>query len=137
MATSGYYNGTLLSKLLATCKKHSLLGSKRRTGVLSTLVATVQTAKLGAADLDKVLNDAPGEFLDLITSEIMDDPVYLGTTSKQHCNRSTIAQHLLNDSTDPFSRQPLVLEDVQEAPELKVRIEAWIEEKKREAGMEA
>ena len=65
------------------------------------------------------------QFLDPLTCEIMMDPVYLAT-SKNYCNRSTISQHLMNDATDPFNRQPLTIDEVQEATELKERIDTWI-----------
>lgn len=43
----------------------------------------------------------------------------------QVMDRSTIMQHLLNDNTDPFNRQPLTAEMLQPAVELKQRIEEW------------
>ncbi|GMI20276.1 hypothetical protein TeGR_g3371, partial [Tetraparma gracilis] len=77
---------------------------------------------------DEILADGPDEFYDPLTCEIMRDPVWL-PTSKNFCDRSTISQHLLNDQTDPFNRQPLTQDKVEEAPELKAKIEAWIAEK--------
>lgn len=41
-------------------------------------------------------------------------------------NRSTIVQHLLNDSNDPFNRQPLTEDMVQPQVELRQRIEEFI-----------
>ena len=40
-------------------------------------------------------------------------------------DRSTITQHLLNDSTDPFNRKELKVEMLQPQPDLKARIDAW------------
>lgn len=44
----------------------------------------------------------------------------------QPLNRSTIVQHLLNDTNDPFNRQPLTEAMVQPQPELRQRIEAFV-----------
>ena len=48
-------------------------------------------------------------------------------------DRSTIKAHLLSDSTDPFNRSPLKIEDVVPDTELKAKIEAWIAERRRAA----
>ena len=53
-----------------------------------------------------------------------EDPVLL-PTSGNVMDRSTITQHLLNDSTDPFNRKELKVEMLQPQPELKARIDAW------------
>ncbi len=77
----------------------------------------------------------------------MKDPVIL-PTSKTSIDRSTIRSHLLSDSTDPFNRAPLKIEEVvpgkpehvnllldinvdcQLDNDLRSRIEAFIAEKK-------
>ncbi|CDO95577.1 unnamed protein product [Kluyveromyces dobzhanskii CBS 2104] len=70
---------------------------------------------------DLELGDAPDEFLDPLMYTIMKDPVTL-PTSKVTIDRSTIKAHLLSDSTDPFNRSPLKLEDVIPNVELKNKI---------------
>lgn len=72
-------------------------------------------------------NDAPDEFRDPLMDTLMDDPVML--PSGKVMDRSVIMRHLLNSSTDPFSRQPLSEDMLQPAPELKERIEAWKQNK--------
>ncbi|XP_039301602.1 ubiquitin conjugation factor E4 B isoform X2 [Nilaparvata lugens] len=72
-------------------------------------------------------NDAPDEFRDPLMDTLMDDPVQL--PSGKVMDRSVIVRHLLNSSTDPFSRQPLSEDMLKPAPELKQRIEAWKQEK--------
>lgn len=74
-------------------------------------------------------SDAPEEFLDVITAEIMEDPVKL-PTSGQIVDRTTIEQHLLSDPTDPFNRQPL--DKFQLIPDinLRERIEQYKRSKK-------
>lgn len=52
----------------------------------------------------KVLEDAPEEFLDPIMSTLMIDPVIL-PSSHVIVDRTTIARHLLSDQTDPFNRE--------------------------------
>lgn len=49
--------------------------------------------------------------VDPLMYTVMRDPVLL-PSSKTIIDRSTIKAHLLSDSTDPFNRVPLKLEDV-------------------------
>lgn len=70
------------------------------------------------------LGDIPDEFLDPLMFTLMKDPVIL-PSSKISIDRSTIKAHLLSDSTDPFNRVPLKLEDVVEDVELKKRIQEF------------
>lgn len=74
--------------------------------------------------------DIPSEFEDPIMGHLMKDPVRL--PSRQIVDRSTIVQHLLSDMKDPFNRQPMTLEDLVPVDDLREKIEAWVEEKKRE-----
>lgn len=53
----------------------------------------------------------------------MDDPVVL--PSGKIMDRSVIMRHLLNSNTDPFNRQPLSEDMLQDATELKQRIQEW------------
>ncbi len=48
-------------------------------------------------------DDAPEEFLDAITCELMRDPVRL-PSSGQCMDRATVVRHLLSNPTDPFNR---------------------------------
>jgi ubiquitin conjugation factor E4 B len=77
------------------------------------------------AELD--LGDIPPEFEDPIMGDLMHDPVLL--PSHHIVDRSTIAQHLLSDPKDPFTRRPMTLDDAIPQPELKERIEKWKEER--------
>ncbi|MBE3045800.1 hypothetical protein IMZ48_25305, partial [Candidatus Bathyarchaeota archaeon] len=45
--------------------------------------------------------------------------------SKHVVDRSTITQHLLSDAKDPFTRQPMTIEDVVPDNELRGKIQAW------------
>ena len=53
--------------------------------------------------------------------DLMRDPVVL--PSRHVVDRSTIVQHLLSDPKDPFTRQPMTIEDAVPATELRERIE--------------
>ena len=50
-------------------------------------------------------SDAPDHYRDPLMDTLMEDPVLL--PSGTIMDRSVIARHLLNSSTDPFNRQPL------------------------------
>jgi ubiquitin conjugation factor E4 B len=76
--------------------------------------------------------DAPDEYLDPLLATLMTDPVIL-PTSRNIVDRSTIRSHLLSDPHDPFNRQPLSIEDVIEATELRGKINEWRQEMKLKA----
>ncbi|CCD22450.1 ubiquitin-ubiquitin ligase UFD2 NDAI_0A02930 [Naumovozyma dairenensis CBS 421] len=78
---------------------------------------------------DLELGEVPDEFLDPLMYTIMKDPVTL-PTSHVNIDRSTIKAHLLSDSTDPFNRNPLKLQDVISNDELKKKIQDFIADKK-------
>ncbi len=60
----------------------------------------------------------------------MIDPVNL--PSGHVMDRAVIRQHLLNDKTDPFSREPLSEGELVPHTELKLRIDAFIASSKEE-----
>jgi len=76
-------------------------------------------------------DDAPQEFYDCLTFNIMTDPVKL-PKSNVIVDRKTIETHLLSDQTDPFNREPLTKDMLIPCPELKKRIEEYIINKKKE-----
>lgn len=80
---------------------------------------------LDQAELD--LGDIPPEFEDPIMGDLMKDPVLL--PSKHIVDRSTIVQHLLSDPKDPFTRQPMTVDDAIPQTDLKAQIDKWREEK--------
>lgn len=59
--------------------------------------------------------------------DLMKDPVLL--PSQHIVDRSTILQHLLSDPMDPFTRQPMTIDDAIPQQDLKEKIEKWREEK--------
>ncbi|KAK3759118.1 hypothetical protein RRG08_040672 [Elysia crispata] len=73
--------------------------------------------------------DIPDEFKDPLMDTLMENPVIL--PSGQVMERAIIIRHLLNSQTDPFNRQPLKEEELVPATELKQKITAWLEEKRK------
>jgi ubiquitin conjugation factor E4 B len=127
-AKSGYYTPDLLNKTVKTCRKLNLLvgESMELLALLESKVAEASQQLEGEAGL---YEDAPDEFMDPLLSEFMTDPVLL-KTSGNIVDRKTITQFLLNNSTDPFNRKDLTMDDVVPATELKEKIDAWLKEKK-------
>ena len=96
------------------------------------LLLELQTLETERDDLKHLTGDAPDEFSCALTYEFMSHPVRL-PSSGTVVELSAIKQHItLNGEYDPFNRQKLTLADVQEVPELRARIEAWLAEKKAE-----
>lgn len=50
-------------------------------------------------------SDAPEQYKDPLMDTLMEDPVILPSGTVM--DRTVIIRHLLNNSTDPFNRQPL------------------------------
>lgn len=87
----------------------------------------IEKLKIMKKEIDEnIINydDAPEEFIDPITTLLMDDPVLL-PSSKTIIDRSTILTHLLSDPTDPFNRSSLTREMLIECPELKQKINEY------------
>ena len=91
----------------------------------------IATAKEVLDRAEEDFGDIPPDFEDPIMGDLMKDPVLL--PSKQIVDRSTIIQHLLSDQTDPFTRQPMSIDDAVPAVELLQRIEAWKAERMAKA----
>lgn len=47
------------------------------------------------------------------------------------CGRSTAVRHLLTSATDPFTRAPLSLEELQDDLALRMRIDSWRAKRRR------
>ncbi|KAG6816241.1 hypothetical protein H0H87_007478 [Tephrocybe sp. NHM501043] len=99
---------------------------------LIAFVNKVEEARLSMEAEDEDLGDIPDEYLDPILATVMRDPVRL-PTSNNVLDRSTIRSHLLSDTTDPFNRAPLKIEDVIPDVELKARIDAFLIERRNKA----
>eukprot|EP00536_Pseudo-nitzschia_multiseries_P004273 jgi/Psemu1/318386/estExt_fgenesh1_pm.C_700013 len=125
-ARNGCNPGTL-REAVKTCQKFNLLTGESIVA-FEALPNLVELALSVVADDEALVADAPDEFLDEIICTFMADPVILPSG---HCvDRSTITQHLLNDPIDPFNREPMTIDDIKPADELKARIDAWLQEKR-------
>ncbi|TKY88656.1 hypothetical protein EX895_002287 [Sporisorium graminicola] len=96
----------------------------------AAMIAQVEEKRQMELDEEEDLGEVPDEYLDPLMATVMKDPVLL-PRSKTVVDRSTIKAHLLSDSTDPFNRSPLKIEDVVPDTELKAKIEAFIKERRR------
>ncbi|KAK9507640.1 hypothetical protein O3M35_007452 [Rhynocoris fuscipes] len=117
-------------------------GSRLQKSMIKTALEVEQFRALAAKAAEIAIqnikkevdyNDAPDEFRDPLMDTVMEDPVLL--PSGKVMDRYVIIRHLLNSSTDPFSRQPLSEDMLKPATELKERIQAWKQEKERAAQM--
>ena len=123
----GFYgDGISLQKALSTVKKLHLL-SDTACDTLFVLYNNIESYRTRMVDLDALTSKAPEEFLDPLLLTLMRDPVRL-PTSGNTIDRATIAQHLLNDDTDPFNRQPLTIGMVVPDTDLRDKISAWVAE---------
>ncbi|CAI8017104.1 Ubiquitin conjugation factor E4 A [Geodia barretti] len=77
---------------------------------------------------ESALDDAPEEFLDPVTSELMKEPVRL-PTSGVTMDKSNIMRHLFSDGTDPFNRSPLTADMLEPDNQLRQRILDWKSQK--------
>eukprot|EP00904_Undaria_pinnatifida_P013657 jgi/Undpi1/9421/HiC_scaffold_27.g11878.m1 len=124
LAMSGYYQDDLLPKATSTMRRLQLLPAAAMAD-MDSLCSAVVEARASYEASEASLGEVPDEFLDPVLCHIMRDPVLL-PTSGTIMDRSTIVQHLLNDTNDPFNRQPLTEAMVQPQAELRQRIEDFI-----------
>ena len=130
-ARSGYYSPELMQKALKTCRKQGLLVGES-LDLFTLLAEKVEDAHKALAYEEELYEGAPDEFMDPITQEWMELPVTL--PSGNVTDLKTIKQHLLNDPHDPFNRSPLKLDQCVPADELREKMKAWLEEKKKAKG---
>ncbi|KIY45637.1 hypothetical protein FISHEDRAFT_48948 [Fistulina hepatica ATCC 64428] len=95
---------------------------------LHVFVERVEEAKANI-EAEEDLGEVPDEFLDPLMYTVMRDPVML-PSSRAIIDKSTIKSHLLSDTTDPFNRVPLTIEEVIPQPELKAKIEGFLAERR-------
>jgi len=129
LAESGYYDVELLPRCAQTLRRLGALASNQ-LDALDKLASAAAVAREALSLDDGLENEAPEEFVDPLTAELMKSPVKL--PSGNVVDDSTIRQHLLNELSDPFSRQPLEPADLEPLPDLKKRIEEWLAAKRAE-----
>ncbi|CBQ69151.1 related to UFD2-ubiquitin fusion degradation protein [Sporisorium reilianum SRZ2] len=113
-----------------TLAERFMLKSPPELEAWAGMIAQIEQKRQMEQDDEDELGEVPDEFLDPLMATLMKDPVLL-PRSKTVVDRSTIKAHLLSDSTDPFNRSPLKIEDVVPDVELRARIEAFVSERRR------
>lgn len=81
-------------------------------------------AALAGEEDEAILDEAPDEYLDPLTCDLMRNPVRL--PSGQYMDLTSIRQHLLNDPKNPFTGTALSEDDLEPADELKAEIRDWL-----------
>ena len=76
-------------------------------------------------------DDAPDEFLDPLTYDLMENPVIL-PSSHMNIDRRTILDYLLSNPSDPFNRNPLTKEELIPNDDLKKKIDEYKNKKLKE-----
>ncbi|CBN78076.1 conserved unknown protein [Ectocarpus siliculosus] len=132
LAMSGYYQEDLLPKATSTMRRLQLLPASSMAD-MDSLCSAVIEARASYEASEASLGEVPDEFLDPVLCHVMRDPVLL-PTSGTILDRSTIVQHLLNDSMDPFNRQPLTEDMVEPQTELRERIEEFLARRGSQSG---
>jgi ubiquitin conjugation factor E4 B len=118
------YSDDLLIDLGKTASKHNLI-TQEKLSQMENLINKLIEMQNTKEEMNKLMEDLPDEFVCQLTYEMMKDPVML-PNSRSIVDRKSIKQHImLNGNTDPFSRQPLKLEEVIELPDLKAKIAQW------------
>lgn len=99
---------------------------RQQCAAVSALVEdfVVRRAAAGGAGGDDADDDVPPDYIDPITMAVMTDPVRL-PDSGIVLDRGTAERHLQESGTDPYSREPLAREDLEEQPELRDKIAQW------------
>lgn len=123
------YRKETFEKAVRISHKFMLYGGPE-LDVITEMVSKVERVRVEEAEEEEDLGDVPDEYLDPLMATLMTDPVQL-PSSKAIVDMSTIKSHLLSDSSDPFNRVPLKIQDVVPATELKAAIEAFRTEKKK------
>mmetsp|Transcript_6081 Transcript_6081/g.9013 ORF Transcript_6081/g.9013 Transcript_6081/m.9013 type:complete len:1130 (+) Transcript_6081:87-3476(+) len=127
LADSGYFDPHLLTKTAQTLRKINTLDPKD-IDALDTLAKNANDAYQtlqSEAGLEEI---APDNYVDPLTCALMTNPVKL--PSGYICDSATIKQHLLNERSDPFTRQALEETHLIPLPQLGQEIQAWIQEQR-------
>lgn len=121
------YHEGLFSDAADVLRKYMLL-AEDEVDELESVGERAQAARLSQAAEDDELGEAPDEFLDPLTYDIMTDPVLLpqmGSSQQITMDRSSITRHLLSNTTDPFNKQPLSADQLVPDKKMRQRIQEW------------
>ncbi|CAO1625779.1 unnamed protein product [Sympodiomycopsis kandeliae] len=124
------YRKSVFDRACNIANRH-VLKSPSEIDSIQAMVSKVEEVKAAELEEEEDLGEIPDEYSDPLMATLMKNPVLL-PSSKVIVDMSTIKSHLLSDSSDPFNRAPLKLEDVKPAVELQEEITRWVAEKKRQ-----
>ncbi|KAH9157617.1 hypothetical protein AeRB84_000553 [Aphanomyces euteiches] len=127
VASNGLYDPLVYRKCTNILQRTHLIDE---SGILAfdVFAQKVEALHSSTTQDESMLGDIPDEFMDPLLWQLMKDPVTL--PSGYTVDRSTIAQHLLNDPSDPFTRAPLSIDQVIPNVSLKAQIEDWLSKAK-------
>ena len=78
---------------------------------MDTFVGTIQKQLQQLQHREQLLEEAPQEFLDDLTGELMSDPVML-PNSRMILDRSNVERLLQEKPVDPYDRTPLTVDQL-------------------------
>lgn len=108
----------------------TLLRTEAEIYLFKEFAAKVERKLNENAALEEDYEDAPDEFKDPLMMTLMQEPVILPSSGKI-MDRAVITRHLLNSDTDPFNRQPLTIDMLKPATELKLQIDKWLKSRRK------
>ncbi|TIB05941.1 hypothetical protein E3P96_00778 [Wallemia ichthyophaga] len=132
VAKDGRSYSKALFERAAGILRRKAIKTDQEVDLMARFVSHVEQVRAEMMEEDEA--DIPEEYQDMIMATLMRDPVIL-PGSKAVLDRSTIKSHLLSDSTDPFNRSPLTIDQVEPHTQLKAEIDDWVA-KRRQAKLD-
>ncbi|KAF4682500.1 hypothetical protein FOZ60_010458 [Perkinsus olseni] len=117
-----YYSPQTFNKAVTILRRERLLVGDEFNEFEAFVKHLNDTASKREEAMDNV--EIPDNYLDPIMAEVMIDPVRL-PGSGQIMDRRHIVRIILSDDHDPFTREPLKVEDLEPLPELRDEIHAF------------
>lgn len=126
---SGLYERDMFSKGLDALKASKRVDDTDKLySCVKRFSLTLTEAENSSKEVHE-LGEVPDEFLDPVMQVIMTEPVML--PSNNVLDRKTILQHLLNTPSDPFTREPLNIEDCKPLPKLQQQIQSFLQSRNK------
>ncbi|EER16864.1 ubiquitination factor e4, putative [Perkinsus marinus ATCC 50983] len=120
-----YYSPQTFNKAVTILRRERLLVGDEFNEFEAFVKHLNETAAKREEAMDSV--EIPDNYLDPIMAEVMIDPVKL-PGSGQIMDRRHIVRVIMSDDHDPFTREPLKVEDLEPLPELRSEIHAFCKE---------
>ncbi|KAI5172784.1 ubiquitin conjugation factor E4 B [Nematocida sp. LUAm3] len=123
---TGMFKSLLFEKAVTICKKKGLI-IQAEEAQFSLFLQSIKNLT-AAMSIEQTI-EFPDEYMDPLTFAPMIDPVIL-LTSNTKVDRSTAQMILMNDSIDPFTREPLTESDIADDIQLKEEITKFLQDHK-------